>query len=374
MHRPFSTWKYIPILAISPSEMVAIEQLPDKDKDQILPLFPLKGWMSSLNLEKTLNRINKSIKERPWIADIDEKYLTENKTLLFTGELPDKPIFQELKALLSPENAYENWYQFISSNERVIPCLRHENTENLDEQIKKLTSLNRGLALRIHATESNLLKHQLLLEHLRNADGKILIIYDLETIDLNFREEIPLLERLINEAKNQIQNLTVAISSSSFPAGFAGQLSGERSIYERLLFNTIVDKNIFSPIVYSDRGSARVQKQEGGSGTPPPRIDYPLKKDWKFVRREVEDDAPNSKERRRAAYTEIASEIISSDYWIPELRLWGTQQIEITAEENPFGIYSPQKSTAARINIHLFIQLHYDNEPGEIDTDEEWVD
>ncbi|MNI77759.1 hypothetical protein D3C76_1527750 [compost metagenome] len=74
------------------------------------------------------------------------------------------------------------------------------------------------------------------------------------------------------------------------------------------------------------------------------------------------------------AYIDIAKEIISDEYWIPELRLWGTQQIEITSENNEFGIYSAQKSTAVRINIHLFNQLHYNSIGDVINTDEEWVD
>lgn len=40
-------YDYAPILSLSPSEMMALEQLPGKDKDNILPVIPLKGWASS---------------------------------------------------------------------------------------------------------------------------------------------------------------------------------------------------------------------------------------------------------------------------------------------------------------------------------------
>lgn len=375
MDRQFTEWLYIPILAISPSELIGIEQLPDKDKDNLLPLFPLKGWMNAHTLEKAIKRIESAIGSRSWIADIDEKYLSENKTFLFTGAHPDKPIFKELLELLDPSNGFDNWYNFIAAHKPLIPCLRHESIEGIHEQIFKLSSLNRGLVIRILVNENNASKYQAILDAVRETRPQnTLLIYDLGDIDANFREELPLLVKFIEAAKSTLHPLTISISSTSFPSNFAGQLKGDHSIYERLLYNTISDSGIFQPLVYSDRGSARALKQDGGSGVPPPRIDYPLKKDWRFVRREVESDAPNSKENRKSAYIEIAKEIMNSNYWIPELRLWGTQQIEITADANDFGIFTPQKSTAARINIHLFNQLHYQEESGTVDTDEEWID
>jgi hypothetical protein len=375
MNQHFSNWKYIPILAISNAEITATEQLPDKDRDLLLPLFPLKGWLNAHKLQSALNKIEDAIGKRSWIADIDHKFLFENKVFLFTGEYPERPVFQEIKQLINPENAFNNWYEFIKNQEHAIPCLRTESLEDIDKQIQKLSSLNRGLVIRINPILDNIEKHKIIVNSIKQTNTKnILIIYDLGHVDSRFSERLPLLQSFIHESKSSIEDLTISVSASSFPYGFAGQSQGENSIYERMLYNELIEVESFEPIIYSDRGSARAEKQEGGAGTPPPRIDYPLKKDWKFVRREVDDDAPNAKERRRAAYEEISREIVSNSYWIPELRLWGTQQIEITAEGSDFGIYHALRSTAVRINIHLFNQLHYDSETSEIDTDEEWVD
>lgn len=375
MIKNFSNWKYIPVLAISNAEITATEQLPDKDRDLLLPLFPLKGWLNAHKLQSALNKIEDAIGKRYWIADIDHKFLFENKVFLFTGEYPDRPVFQEIQKLIHPENAFNNWYEFIKSQAYAIPCLRTESLENVGEQIQKLSSLNRGLVIRINPIQDNIEKHRTIINSIKqNKTKDTLMLYDLGHIDSKFSERLPLLQSFINESKSTIEDLTISVSASSFPYGFAGQTQGENSIYERMLYNQLVDIESVGPIIYSDRGSARAEKQDGGAGTPPPRIDYPLKKDWKFVRREVDDDAPNAKERRRAAYREISQEIVTNDYWIPELRLWGTQQIEITAEGSDFGIYSPLRSTAVRINIHLFNQLHYDANTSEINTDEEWVD
>ncbi|ENW5234796.1 hypothetical protein ACFLPG_002787 [Acinetobacter baumannii] len=48
--------------------------------------------------------------------------------------------------------------------------------------------------------------------------------------------------------------------------------------------------------------------------------------------------------------------------------------IERTALRDPYGINSPQKATSARINIHLYNQLHYMDNLSDLDTDEDWVD
>lgn len=375
MANSFASRNYIPILSISPAEMSAIEQLPDKDKDQLLPLFALRGWVSAHRLESTLKRIVDSIGDRAWIADIDETFLTRNKVYLFTGKHPDTPIYQEIKSLLDPSNYFEGWCNFLMQHKQAIPCIRHESLSGIKEQIQRLDAIGRGVVLRISPDAKNIDKYRYIINAIQEVQPTdILIIYDLETIDVDLKERIPLLERFIQLAKDSIPGVAISISSSSFPAGFSGQNRGENSIYERILFNAIEAQGIYAPLIYSDRGGARASKLEGGSGTPPPRIDYPTKKDWKFVRREVDGDAPNSTARRKSAYVEIAQEITSASYWAPEVRLWGTQQIELTAEGNDFGIYSPQRSTAVRINIHLFNQLYYNTETKEINTDEEWVD
>ena len=371
----FSNWGYVPILAVSPAELAAIEQLPDKDKDKILPVFPLKGWAAAHKLESALSRITQAISSRSYIADIDISFLAENKFYLLTGSHPDRAVFNELKQLLIPDNGYENWCAFIEENPSLIPCIRHESLDGLEQQIKRLSLLNRGVVLRINPTDRNKVKYRLILELLKKSGVlDVLVIYDLETVDRNYEEVVAPLLGWMQEARGYIESAILSVSSTSFPSGFAKQLRGHNSIYERILFNRVSEHNELHPIVYSDRGSARALKQEGGSGTPPPRIDYPLKKDWQFVRREFDENVPDSKEKRRLAYVEIANEIVKESYWNEDLRLWGTQQIEITAENNDFGIYSAMKSTAVRINIHLFNQLHYDSEGGELNTDEEWVD
>lgn len=371
----FKKWEYVPILAISPAEMLAMKELPDKDKDKIIPVLGLKPWGVSNKLNNTLEKIKETVENRKWIADIDTVALRENKTYLFTGKHPNRPVFQNLLDLLSPVDAYKNWCDFIASNENAIPCIRHESVDGIHEQISRMDALGRGIVVKIKESETNKGKNTLLLNSLRDCGSEnILLIYDLERVDLNYQERMGGIRELISEAQAKIEDLCVCVSSTSFPNSFSKQLKGECTIYERLLFNKIKQENLAQFLIYSDRGSTRCEKGGGGSSTPPPRIDYPLKNDWHFVRREFNENVPSSKSMKIELYKEIAREIVEADYWRGDLRLWGTQQIELTAEGNEFGIRHPGKSTAVRINLHLFTQLYYDYVDESIDTDEEWVD
>lgn len=128
-------------------------------------------------------------------------------------------------------------------------------------------------------------------------------------------------------------------------------------------------------MIYSDRGSARADKIGGGGGIPSPRIDYPLANDWRFIREEFEDSTSPEDGEKEELYTLIAEKIMKSNYWNPELRVWGTQVIELTSKGEMLGINSPMRSTAVRINIHMHQQLYYDApEDVLLDTDEDWED
>lgn len=142
-------YNYLPILALSTAEMSALEQLPDKDKDLLLPIFPLKGWVGSKTLDKTISRIEVSIGLRPWIADIDSDFVFKNKKYLADPE-GQRPVFKEVHKLLDPTNGYENWVQYVAKlDDLVVPTLQTHNLEQLGQQIHSLSALNRGLVVRL---------------------------------------------------------------------------------------------------------------------------------------------------------------------------------------------------------------------------------
>lgn len=364
--------KYLPILALKPAEMAAIEELPEKDKDLILPLFPLKKWVASKSLKNSTERIRKAIGDRPWIADLD-------KDILSILSAPQRNNTDEaittLENLLNSNNGYENWINYVKEKENIIPTLQLNDTAEIETQIINLAALNRPIAVRfemsglhaINSTDFNFVIRALLAKI--GIIPKIFLILDYGDFDRSNLLEHSKYSKLVTGLYNLFPEAIFSISGTSFPYSFSGSYKGEIPIYERQIFNKVCDdcKNV--TMIYSDRGSARALANTGGSGTPPPRIDYPLKNDWRFIRKDL---SPSSKKEQ--LYQDIANEIINSNYWDPNLKLWGTQMMEKTKTGDPYAITSAAKATAVRINMHLYQQLHYSLDTSELDSDEDWID
>lgn len=370
------TYKYVPILSISPSEMSALEELPSKDKDCILPVFSLKGWVGSNKLESSLKRIAKAIDSRYWIADIDDKFLADKRNEVY--EYP-REVFYEVEELLKSDNGYSKWCEFVTLNQNIIPVLQLHDFTQFESQLVTLSNLERGVVLRFnfHNIESGKFAEYLNVVKEKRIND-ILIIFDFEQLTSSAitDDKIKTIVDILHGVHENIPGSLVSLSGSSFPDSFSPFENGENPIIERLLYNKVKAKLDYADLIYSDRGSARIEKSGGGGGIPTPRIDYPLFNDWRFVRKEFEGKDDPTKDEKSALYTLAAKQVMASNYWDSKLDLWGVQLIELTAKGDSYGINNPQKCTAARINIHLYLQLHYDLQGQDdlYDTDEDWED
>lgn len=356
--------------------MSALEQLADKDKDLMLPLFPLKGWVSSKHLDKTISRIELSVGSRPWIADIDSDFVYKNKKYLTDPE-SQRPVFKEVHELLDSTNGYENWVRYISElNDVVIPVLQTEDLEEIAQQISALASLDRGLVVRLKIKKDSTEKINTIIRALiAKRLNKLLIVLDFEDIKRSDVLQSEQYGMLVSRLSQLLPNAIFSTSASSFPSSFSGSYRGELPIYERQLHTAVCKQCQHVRVIYSDRGSARANKTNGGGGLPPARIDYPLKNDWRYVRKEFADPSNVTELEKHTLYKEAAKEIVDSDYWNPELRLWGVQMIEKTVElRDKHCITSANRATAVRINIHLYQQLHYLSDITTLDTEEDWED
>ncbi|WP_288741412.1 hypothetical protein, partial [uncultured Rheinheimera sp.] len=295
-------YKYTPILSISPAEMSAIEELPEKDKDLILPVFSLRGWVGSQKLESTIKRIKKSIGSRVWVANVDETFFTENADYLLTGKYP-REVFHQLKRLVVPDNGYNNWFEFLTENEKAIPTLLWGDIRELETQIHLLTSLNRGLVIIVTAKTNPFEVKEVFRVLSLNKMNNVFIMLDLGQIDSHHLAQYPSIANQLQNLSASLPEALFSISASSFPSSFSGYNRGEIPIYERLLFNKVREKCNDLRLVYSDRGSARSEKISGGGGIPAPRIDYPLKNDWRFIREEFSDSKEPKDGEKESLYS-----------------------------------------------------------------------
>ena len=361
---------YRPILSLKPAEMAALEELPEKVKDLIVPIIPIKKWANSKTLEKSLHRVEKAIGSRPWIIDIDKGYAA-NLSGKESSQLSD--VDKSLQSLINPNNGYENWVDFISDYENLIPIVQLDELSELEKQIDKLLSIDRLMAVRFimsgqHPITTEDFNTSIKIILKKKEIDKLFIVLDYGDLDRSNLVEYKKFSSLVSRMSKLLPKASFAISGTSFPYSFAGSYKGEIPIYERQIFNKVRTECPDVDLFYSDRGSARAESFSGGAGSPPVRIDYPLKNDWRFIRKEFDG------RDKEDIYQEAAIEVMNSDFWDEDLRLWGTQMIEKTSSGDAYGITTPQRSTAVRINIHLYQQLYYNSNLSELDTDEDWED
>ena len=367
-------YSYAPKLSLTPSELEAYKELPDKDKSKLLPIVPLRGWLGSKHLVNSVKKIQEIYGDFQCLLDIDIDYVYENKDFIITGSFP-RPVFKEVIELMDSKGGYKNWCDFILMQPHVIPTLQISDLEEVLEEFKCFSTLGRGMACRFDLSQIDQRYYLKVIELIKTelAGNELLVIFDLGRISektVDFKAFILDHVSTLLELSNQIK---VVVSGSSFPSSFANTHRGENPIHERRLFR-IIEEAFPGRVIYSDYGSARFKEGGGGGGVPVPRLDYPLNDDWRYIRNQSSNEGTPTKKERQELYVEAAQEIMEQDYWISDLRLWGVRMIELTALRDGYGIDNPRKSTAARINIHLYKQLHYLDEVEDFDTDEEWED
>ncbi|NOW46688.1 hypothetical protein FHW96_002848 [Novosphingobium sp. SG751A] len=338
---------------MKPAEMRALEELPGPTKDAMLPIIPLKSWVSARKLKSVTDRIEQSYGARPVAVSVGEREVGR-----------DREVFQEIDRLRNPVQGFSNWVDFLRNHPNYIPVAQiGSDPLNELEQIRQLSQLGRGLVVPVERQAIPSLP-VLAQGVARATDGGrgVCFLIDFGTAS---KDHLSIGLQVLGYFQTIIAAAPlshVSISASSFPSNFSN-IPRQREIYERLLFREVVRHVPEGRLIYSDRGSARAEPLSGGSGVIPARIDYPQFDNWWFFR---DDDAGAS------AYGAQARALMANAVWNPDLRVWGTQMIERTARGDHSAIDNPTKATAARINLHLQLQTFY-GEPGLAnDTEEDW--
>jgi hypothetical protein len=331
-----------------------MEELAPSDKDLLLPHVTLKPWLSAHHIEPVIAKIEAAVGHRPVIVDV-----TRDPFVFGEGR---RPVHDSLDALRDSTDGYTNFYDFVEEYENFVPTLQLAARRELPAQIPKARALARGIVVRL--TEPGFGASVEIAEQLAGLDQeKVYFILDYQ------RQTRELLARaagaigLINGIREVLPDCFISVSASTFPSSFVGV--DRQAIFERLFYDEVVRQVQAQRVIYSDTASVRKERQSGASGPPPPRIDNAMPREWTFFR--VDDDSID----RDAAYQRAATRAIRSEGW-ENLGIWGTTQIINTAN-GAAAIISPQRSTAARINIHLHQQANYGAlPPPDVETD--WTD
>jgi hypothetical protein len=352
MLRAWGSVPYLPMLGMRPAEMRALEELPSLTKDVALPMIPLRPWVGAHRLQSVIDRIGQSYGSRPVIVSIGDR------------EPPkERAVYAELEHLRDPANGFANWQEFIRNSPNYIPVAQLGISANDEpDQIAGLAALGRGLVVHLERPAfANIAQVAQIVADRTDLRGSVCFIIDFGAAGRDHLQVAAQTVGYVQTLRAVLPEAWVCISASSFPSSFADL--PEQEIYERRLFNEIAGQIGDAGLIYGDRGSARAEQLSGGSGVIPARIDYPLFDNWRFYR---------SEDTGFSGYVEQANQLIGSDYWNGDLRVWGTQMIERTARGDHSAIDTPMKATAARINLHLQLQSFYDRRDDVEDTEEDW--
>jgi hypothetical protein len=356
--------EYMPVLSIRPAEVVALAELPDLSKDRMIPLILIKPWLGSGALVRGLDKIKHGFPARPWFAELDPEY----------EPAATSDSFAEIQKLRDPSDGFRNWIAFVQELASAIPVLRLRgvtDTQEILKQIDNASELGRGVCIRVERTI--LLLKPLVDVLAQRPDIDITMVLDYGQQDARLLVNVIPAKADVAYIREKIPGAKISLSATTFPSAFGSNSSQE--IYERSFFN-LVNSDV-GGLIFSDRGSARAGEQ-GGGGVPRPRIDLPSQSRWNFYRSDCvrgEGETNDSFRRRRLeAYGQMADEAVKSADWDKNLNIWGTQLIKITQLRSPFGITSPAKATACRINIHLARQSLYGLGVSSEELEEEWVD
>lgn len=353
---------YFPILSVRPAEIVALRELPRSVHSIMLPHLLFRPWLGGGTLDRAFDKISHAYPDHDFVLELDPSYEANG----------DTPVGLEILKLRSADNGYSAWVDFCKQHPRVVPCLLvGPSPEEIAEQVRAFRNLNRGLAVRIPKAGQAAIEPLLDLLS-ENSVTNVLFFLDFGETDSRYLVDVLLAKNAAERVLNANSSFFVALSSTSFPSSFT-EIS-EQDIFERKFYNAVrkeIGNSLRSRLKYSDRGSARLPSR-GGGGIPAPRIDLPTDVEWRFFRKDLDADA--TKQQRLAGYQAMAAKATGSPAWDKSLNIWGTQMIKLTELGSEFGITSPVRSTAARINIHLFRQSANFSEGISVSMEDDWSD
>lgn len=343
---------YCPVLHTRVAEMQGLERLPEASKDLLFPLVVARPWPNAKAMKNTWDRIEVAFGTRRYALDLD---------LFKKGSNSQKPAAKEFDALFDPARGHKAYYDQVSALQFAVPVLQLSGgfVFDLDAQLANAHEIDRGIVLRLeHGVSINPIA---VLEEVRQRAPDSVLWVDMGwTRDLLLRELWA--SRILSALGDDEPEAEVVVSGSSFPDSFNSVRRDTVLAQERAVYDALVRRHNAVRIKYGDWGSTRAPKE------PTPmrivkRIDLPTSREWIYFR-----DAGSE------SYDEIAQRVVDDPSWPNGLNIWGTYLIEGTADGVPGAIKGQAAAAAARINIHLHRQAHYDagGLPG--DADEPYVD
>jgi Beta protein len=264
-------YQYSPNICARRAEVKALKQLPEVDKNKIIPLILLAPWPNAKELDRAMEKIVDAFGNRPFFLGLDRYFVPTD---------PTKPAAKQFLDLFDTSGGYQNYFEYIAKFSQCIPVLDMGVFQDslFDQQIKNAERLGRGFLFHIHEMNSPV------------SSSRLSRVAEIEHSDFAFYldrgwSQSPLAEE--NWYRNVCTDIfsikdraAVVVCSACFPKDFTRFEGIEPvSIETRRLSAAIAKRFNNSKVIHGDWASTRPRSYERAS-TPRPRVDYPMRDQW----------------------------------------------------------------------------------------------
>jgi len=353
---------YVPIIKTSEAEMRAIENLSERTKDAVVPLFEL-----------TRSRACKTFKRGDIFRRMEQLGVAFGEERRFFLDLTGDPSSrnEQIESLQENAKGYKNWVRFLADLKvtfpRVVPVVQISDIgvsseadfyARIRQQVRALDDEFGQMAYRFPLFNYDSFSRDLD-EICSVAQGSHLaVIVDADFISRGMAEQYAIKAADVLGQLERFSLGGVVIAGTSFPQNpteYGDEDTGDIHLEECKLFDLLSERTK-ARLIYGDYATVNPKRspQAGGNGWVP-RIDMPVRKRIFYYR------SRKSKVEHRydPAYIRVAKRVVADDRYAKAVRkideCWGIEQIELAADGYPQGL-SPSFWISVRMAIHITLR------------------
>jgi len=353
---------YVPIIKTSEAEMRAIENLSEKTKDAVVPLFEL-----------TRSRACKTFKRGDIFRRMAHLGVAFGEERRFFLDLTGDPFSRNEQIELLQDNAkgYRNWVRFLAGLKetfpRVVPV-----TQISDIGVRTEADFYAGIRQQVKALDDEfgqiayrfpLFNYDSFARDLDEICSVIHASHITVVLDADFILR-GMAEQYAKKASDILKQLerspfrNIVVAGTSFPQNpteYGDSKTGDIPLEECTLFD-LLGGSTKAPLVYGDYATLNPKRspQAGGNGWIP-RVDMPIRKQI-FYHRSRRSEVEH---RYDPAYTRAAKRVVADERYAKASKkigeCWGIEQIEQAADGYPQGL-SPSFWISVRMTIHITLR------------------
>lgn len=366
----FAEFPYYPALQSSHGEHIGYRELPDYDKDRLLPIFELSQRTDETNLNAPAADIRTTTAARPFILDLSKDALplptmprnprnpAEAQARFEQGTEVATRYNQHLAELLNPADGFASWRRLAATFPNAVPTLQFTDPATQARQILRQASLlsrdGQSLAIRFtreHAAAISPVISQII--SVLESPDQLLIVVDCGQARRGAEEQAAFAAQSITDILSDMDILEepmirAVCMSNSFPNG---RHDGLRE-FENIDWTIWRDARDTFSFMFGDYAAMYRHRRTGF--TPfdwRATVVLPLDESWLFYRH---DNA-----RDEQGWIDGATAIAGDARFGDAPDIWGTHVIQQAAGGSLEDINSTRFWYASKVNIHIHRQIDF---------------